>query len=401
MRGYSVVFKVVTLAALFGLVGCDEIPSDPIEKDPDTGFVRVISTPAGAAIILDGADAEAVTNALLTDVDRGERVIRVVRNGYEAAPESVAVTVTKGDTTEAVFTLTEIETSGSIEVTSDPSGAAIRLDGVPTGTVTPETLEVLTGDHTVVVELGGFTADPESIVVGVTEGILSIASFTFTQGRIVLVEHFTNTGCTGCPNAENALETIIDQYGYDNLATFSCHMVWPDSQDPFYHQNSGQLSERRGIFGVIVLPSVWVDGVMVDEPESYSAQLAAIQAALLVEPSYEINVSGDAAGDSFVVNVDLKKLKSVPEGDEALLVAVIETDVDFNAMNGMTHFDDAVRSFLPDTGGELLDLSVGESRAFRFAVYVPEVWTISNMEAIASVESRSTRKVYQSNSTRQ
>jgi len=387
------------------LFACSDSSTDPNGDGETTGSILVSSTPAGAMISIDGAVVSGVlTNALLDAIGPGGHTVRVSRTGYVAAPESLVVSVTAGDTATAPFVLSPSGEVGAIFVGSDPSGAEIYLDGTATGSTTPDTLAgVAAGSHVVKVELAGYTADPESIVVNVSvEGVIP-ANFTLSpaaQGRIVLVEHFSNTSCDPCEEVELALDLAMDQFEDGRVVSFANHLNWPSSTDPFYLQNPTQLMERRAQFNVMLLPTVFVDGTIVQAPLDYDLFVEKIGDALQEEPYFEIDVSRTLQGDSIIVSGRVEMLQETAAGDEVLIVAVIETDIDYSAANGLEHFDDIVRRYLPGTNGVGLEMEVGEEHTFRFAEFVPEAWTMSNLEAVAFVESPSTRIVLQANDTR-
>jgi len=118
------------------------------DEGPDTGSIQVNSNPTGAAISLDGQDTGKTTNATLTDVAPGSHTLKLVKQGYKVWQDTV--TVNKGETTHVNVTLEEEPRVGSIQANSNPSGAAISLDGQDTGKTTPDRLNnVSVGAHTV------------------------------------------------------------------------------------------------------------------------------------------------------------------------------------------------------------------------------------------------------------
>src|SRR5690606_13304966 len=90
---------------------------------PTTGSIVVNSTPAGAAITLDGTETSQVTPYTFDSLTPGEHTIAVNLAGYE--PASQSVNVVAGSSVTADFTLVMIPTTGSIIVNSTPVGAAI------------------------------------------------------------------------------------------------------------------------------------------------------------------------------------------------------------------------------------------------------------------------------------
>jgi len=145
------------------------------------GSISVTSTPAGAAVWLDGTDTGEFTPTTLEDVPAGDHVVTLKLDGY--ADASTTVTVVDDRTVVASFTLTE--PAGSIVVTSAPDGARIFLDGTDTGEVTDTHLEnVPVGTHTVRVELDGYLEAEETVTV--TSGATASVHFTLDASAITL-----------------------------------------------------------------------------------------------------------------------------------------------------------------------------------------------------------------------
>jgi hypothetical protein len=70
---------------------------------------------------------------------------------------------------------------GALRVSSEPPGASIALDGTPTGKTTDATLTgVREGTHVVRVNLSGYDAAPETLLVDVVAGDTADAAFTLT-----------------------------------------------------------------------------------------------------------------------------------------------------------------------------------------------------------------------------
>jgi PKD repeat protein len=91
--------------------------------------------------------------------------VKVVLVGYLDAEQTVAVVA--GETVNADFVLTVIPPeTGSIKVTSDPTGAGIWIDGVDTVQTTEATIgDLAPGDHTVKVTLAGYQDDEQTVAV--------------------------------------------------------------------------------------------------------------------------------------------------------------------------------------------------------------------------------------------
>ncbi len=108
----------------------------------------VTSTPAGAAISIDGFPTKFSTPYLIENISEGKHLVSVSKPGYVTAEREVLLAGSSGGA-PAKFTL-EPYAWGSLSVSSTPAGARIYLYGRDTGEVTPHTFHYLgIGSYTV------------------------------------------------------------------------------------------------------------------------------------------------------------------------------------------------------------------------------------------------------------
>ena len=158
-----------------------------------SGSVTVTSTPSGARIFLDGADTTRVTPYTLTSVPAGNHNVYVTLSGY-ATPTTQVVPVVNGQTATADFTL--VQETGSVTVTSTPSGAKIFLDGTDTSHVTPYTLtNVAVGTHTLYVTLNGYIT-PATQTKAVTRDTITTFDFPLTSSSQTATKFVARTSGT-------------------------------------------------------------------------------------------------------------------------------------------------------------------------------------------------------------
>ena len=132
------------------------------------GYVYVRSDPSGADIYLDGV-YNSITPTTVSDVSPGSHTIKLTKSGYE--DYTTTVYVSAGDIESIDATLTQ--ETGSISVSSAPSGADIYLDGRHKGT-TPKTIsDASPGSHALKLEKYGYKEWLTSVYVtsGVTKSI--------------------------------------------------------------------------------------------------------------------------------------------------------------------------------------------------------------------------------------
>ncbi len=119
---------------------------NPISLNPTlevipVGSIKVSSTPPGAKILLDGEDTGKITPATLEDVPLSRTYsLKLELDKYRPAEERV--TIYSIEPMEFQKKLEEIQ-YGNLQVTSNPSGAAVYLNNSNTGKTTPATLSNL------------------------------------------------------------------------------------------------------------------------------------------------------------------------------------------------------------------------------------------------------------------
>lgn len=119
-----------------------------------TGSLSVASTPAGASVQIDGKANDAwVTPFSMEKVTPGRHQLTFSKDGFTSATRTVDVNAGRISGTSA--TLTAL-TTATLQLDSDPHGAAIDVDGKPNGQVTPAKLTVAPGKHTIELHLQGY-----------------------------------------------------------------------------------------------------------------------------------------------------------------------------------------------------------------------------------------------------
>jgi len=169
-RGYAINSSIVTVDRLVGL------PTPT--PTPAFGRISVTSDPAGANVYLDNA-YKGITPLTLESVPNGNHAIVLRLDRYEESSRWVLVngnspsvfvtlallptltptatsTVTPTGSGTIQPTTAPVEESGSLSVTTSPTGARVYVDGELKG-VTPATIPGLSaGKHTVLLSLAGY-----------------------------------------------------------------------------------------------------------------------------------------------------------------------------------------------------------------------------------------------------
>jgi hypothetical protein len=117
------------------------------------GDIHVMSSPSGATATLDGHDQQ-TTPCTFSDVTSGRHDVTIYMAGYQTYSSSVYVH--DGKTSEVAATLSPVARTGTLSISSNPSKAAVTVDGSYYGTTPTVAGNLPAGDHRVVVTKAGY-----------------------------------------------------------------------------------------------------------------------------------------------------------------------------------------------------------------------------------------------------
>ncbi len=279
---------------------------------------------------------------------------------------------------------------------ADADGAVVSYewtyDDTAGGSTAADTLlieSVIEGDHVFSVS----AVDDEG-----DTGTPATCSFTAGAGgglveRNILVEFLTDFACVNCPNGEEALENLMDEYGRDRLCVVAYHSLPPvgtteTADRQVWYQEALGFSQPIGhpcaifdglrlIIGADSAPSAEAD---------YDFEIGLRQP---VGSPLTMELTGDlSARGSLTVSVRVED--ALPQGDYVLRTLVLEDGVSF----AHHAFPFVVRDIL---GDEPFTLSaVGDSVEVVHDVELDPAWNVANLDAVAFVQDDDTLEVLQS-----
>jgi|GEM_PF-1551870 len=144
----------------------------PVQVTPSQGestsakeraTLQVTSDPYGATVYLDG-NPVGKTPLTLSDLESGERTLTISKEGYESISQPVRLSSALPKTINSDLILQ----TGSISITTDPSGAMIFLDGTKLGQYQGNALtkaKLKLGKHTIKATLDCFFDSEQTITV--------------------------------------------------------------------------------------------------------------------------------------------------------------------------------------------------------------------------------------------
>jgi thiol-disulfide isomerase/thioredoxin/ribosomal protein S8 len=261
-----------------------------------------------------------------------------------------------------------VSTLESLKLNYQFNGGAVKTNfvdslSIPLG----ETLQLYHTDklqlptETGTYKLQLWTSEPN----GLTDEILNNDTLTLMVNidenypkRMVVLEHFTNTGCSPCALYNPYLETLLaENNNADNVMHITYHVNWPGANDPFYLANPDDVLARKDYYGISGVPSVAVNG----DKEVYSPHL--ITQNILDQESLEpglLQIEGSAKFAKntldLAIDINMSNLINFNAKSPAAFI-VMAQDYDFEetpGTNGETYFPGVMLEIMPNNTGEVL-----------------------------------------------
>jgi formylglycine-generating enzyme required for sulfatase activity len=156
---------------------------------PNFGFVNISSIPeSGATIYVDGQIQPKTTPLTTGRLKSGNHNIRIEKNMFH--PQDLEIVINDDQTTQAAIVLEPA--FGGFQINTEPEqGAAVFLDGNPTGKTTPCTLERLSsGEHLIRAQKEWYQPKTERVNIseGQTSSIIMVLIPTFGTVNITASE---------------------------------------------------------------------------------------------------------------------------------------------------------------------------------------------------------------------
>lgn len=214
----------------------------------------------------------------------------------------------------------------------------------------------------------------------------------------VLVEFFTNSGCTPCVEVHGYLDQIAANSGVTindtSVIVVSFHYKYPYPLDSFYLANTPENLQRAGYYGINSTPNIFLDGVglglysYTTYSESISREMNKTKyMSFLLANTVNQNL------DTGNVNISINLLNQLPSNDTKLHVILTESGIHYNATNGIKVFDDVMRDMVTGAEGEDISLVQGQNTINK-TYYLNPKWKLQNCYITVYIQSFSSKAVY-------
>jgi len=173
--------------------------------------------------------------------------------------------------------------------------------------------------------------------------------------RIVLLEDFTNCGCSYCWGAEPALNAFVNNHVGSGLAVIRVHVSWPNPNDPIYTANVPEQNARRGFYGVSGVPYFKIDGVLT--PSSGGLE-SAFNNRISVPTDLSIFIERNGNDETGSISVRLIAEAEIVTGEVLRLFStIVEDNVTGAGYWSSIGFDQAFRDNLFGIAGPVVEFT--------------------------------------------
>lgn len=376
------------------LVSCKTIKGVDIFEETKYGSLKVASSVDSAKVFLDREDTGKITPAFLDSVETGGHVVQVILGKHTSNPDSFVVEVKENQTDSVYFELEEIQFVGNLQVNTIPDSALIIVDNLPQG-YSPLTVTGLAeGQHTVRILKGSHA--PEETVVDVLPDTTVSLDAVLTLIRSIMLEHFSNSDCVPCVEADMILEEILAEEGIAKTVSLGYHTNFPGPNDPMYLAAKTGNDNRMAYYSVAFAPTIQVDGVIGFGTDIENKLRDALAQRSPVAPGAILEVFDFNANQTAITGrVRIQALQDL--NNTVLRIALIEREINYSqppGVNGQVYFFDVFRGFYPSAAGTALTLNAGEKQFISFSVPPNAQWVLNQMEAVAFIQ-RSNKEIVQ------
>ncbi len=214
------------------------------------------------------------------------------------------------------------------------------------------------------------------------------------EQREVLVEVFTNSHCSLCPNAHNALDTYLHTSPNANKINYIYyHMVYPYSDDLLYIQSSTDSDARHTFYNPLAAtPRGFFDGVI---QGSFTGWANTLDNLTQTQSPLKIELSGTKSLSQFDITAAITRTGDISDNDLVIYFVVVE-DVYYDGRNTISNHKHVMRKMLPTLNGQSFSINLNETKNLPQIVSLNPIWDADSLSVVVFIQSISTKTVYQS-----
>ncbi|MCC7429346.1 Omp28-related outer membrane protein [bacterium] len=229
--------------------------------------------------------------------------------------------------------------------------------------------------------------------------ILLSTQISFSAQRLVLFEEMTNASCAPCAAYNPGIESLLDQLGEEIVIQVAYHAWWP-GYDPMYQENVPDNTARIQYYGVNGVPDIFADGILGPSPANPTAIQNDIMSRYNAPSPFTITLTDSLGNGTLYINASVTAEANATPSQLANLkihFAIVETRIYPNppGSNGENEFRNALRMMLPNSNGETLTISAGETLNFSRQTSVGSDWDFDHVKIVAFIQNTSSKEIMQ------
>ena len=174
------------------------------------------------------------------------------------------------------------------------------------------------------------------------------------------------------------------------------HGWWPSSSDPYYQYNVSQNTTRINYYGADYSPHFHVDGTVDDggNPANYESM---VNGELSVESPLEISITGayNSVSRQCDVSVNLLATGPINNSNLKLRIALVESNLAWQAPNGSYWHHQTFRNMYPNTSGVSFSISEGQTYSYDYSFTVNSALNVNNCDLVVFVQSDAGHRILQ------
>jgi len=215
--------------------------------------------------------------------------------------------------------------------------------------------------------------------------------------RAILVEVFTNDGCTPCVPVNHLLDELFEDYN-ENITMIRYHWNSPNPGDPMYHYNPADVELRRQMYSVPFCPVVVVNGIHISNGQGpiESDVDGNIFTELSDESILYLGHETSLVNDSIVVDLEFLPFEVI-NGPVKSWAVVVEDSIYHEGYNGETIHMQVMRDL--SEGEEWTILESDSSYSTSISLLKPEGYSDENtlFHIVTMIQNTETNQVILSN----
>ena len=366
-----------------------------INSNPDiSGAVSLTLSVDTAVVFINNSIVDTVKNGetVITNVVGTPKNIILFSPGY--AIIDTVIGISDGETTTVDANFQDVS-NGVISIKT-VEGASIYMDNLCMGKVPDSVFNIYgveIGSHIIYVTKGTATSTD---TVTVLENSINEISPTLKTSKFILIEHFSNVSCEGCPEKAEILMNIIDSIGSLNIVKLSHSAYWPSTQDPMYLAAKDDNHTRIAYYKVALLPYFVINGVSVNytsNDELHNELVSSIGSEFNKVADFSIEVKQVSSDSGTVVFSKLSGAVTTPVARVAL-EQELQSYSSAPGNNGEKNFYNVFRGYANGENGTLLDFS-NKSEQKLIYKFDTEKYSGEDLYLIAFLQDDSTKEILQ------